>query len=127
MEHKWFFVTGVLVLFSIMALAAVPNPDTVVYEQERAAETLDPAMVIDTASGEVLDNIYQTLITFDGTFLTRYVPVLSTNVPSVKDGTILDNGMTYVFHIKKGVHFQNGDLLTPQDVVYSFERFVVTG
>ncbi len=127
MKHKWFFVTGVLVLFSIMTLASVPNPDTVVYEQERAAETLDPAMVIDTASGEVLDNIYQTLITFDGTFLTRYVPVLATNIPSVKDGTILDNGMTYVFHIRKGVHFQNGDLLTPQDVVYSFERFVVTG
>ncbi|MGC9140613.1 ABC transporter substrate-binding protein [Athalassotoga sp.] len=127
MKCKWFWVTGILILFSIMVLANVPNPDTVIYEQERAAETLDPAMVIDTASGEVLDNIYQTLITFDGTSLTRYVPVLSTNVPSVKDGTILDNGMTYVFHIRKGVHFQNGDLLTPYDVVYSLERFVVTG
>lgn len=127
MKFKFFLSISLLVVLVVFIFASVSHPNTVVYEQERAAETLDPAMVIDTASFEVLSNIYENLIQLKGTSLTKYVPMLSTNVPSVKDGTILDNGQTYIFHIRQGVHFQNGDLLTPQDVVYSLERDVVIG
>lgn len=118
-----------LVIIGMMTVTAqnVNRPNTVTYEQERAAETVDPSMSIDTASEEVLDNIYEDLIQVAGTSLTRYKPVLSTNVPSVEDGTIRDNGQTYVFHVRQGVHFQNGDLLTPQDVVYSLERSMIIG
>ncbi len=117
----------VMMTTAMIVFASVPHPNTVVYEQERAAETLDPAMVIDTASGQVLNNLYETLIQPQGTSLTKYAPMLSINVPSIEDGTILDNGKTYIFHIRKGVYFHNGDLLTPQDVVYSLERDVVIG
>ncbi len=116
-----------VLMITVFVFASVPHPNTIIYEQERAAETLDPAMVIDTASGQILSNVYETLIQPAGTSLTRYAPVLSTNVPSVKDGTILDSGETYIFHIRRGVHFHNGDLLTPQDIVYSLERDVVVG
>ncbi len=127
MKFKFFFSVSLSVMWAVFVFASISHPNTVVYEQERAAETLDPAMVIDTASFEVLSNIYENLIQLKGTSLTEYTPVLSTNVPSVKDKTILDNGRTYIFHIRQGVHFQNGDLLTPQDVVYSLERDVVVG
>ncbi len=126
MKIKLFLFISISLVVTFI-FASVPHPNTIVYEHERAAETLDPAMVIDTASEQVLNNVYETFIQLAGTSLTRYSPALSTNVPSVKDGTIRDNGKTYIFHMRKGVRFHNGDLLTVQDVVYSLERDVVIG
>lgn len=31
---------------------------------------------------------------------------------------------TWIFHLQRGVHFHNGQLLTAQDVIYSFERLL---
>ena len=120
----------ILVFFFLFATVAVmigiaTNLNTIVEESIGSVPTLDPAWSYDTTSGEVLYQIYDNLIQYNKESLTKFLPMLSTNVPSVKDGTILDNGKTYVFHIRKGVHFHNGDLLTPQDVVYSFERTVI--
>jgi peptide/nickel transport system substrate-binding protein len=127
MKKSSFFFVLSAIIFAIFSFASVSNPNTVIYEHERAAETLDPHMVIDTASFQVLSNIYETLIEPDGTSLTKYKPVLSTNVPSIAEGTLRDEGKTYVFHVRQGVHFQNGDLLTPEDVVYSLERDIIVG
>ena len=53
--------------------------------------------------------------------LTEYVPSLATS------WTISDDGMTYVFQIRQGVHFQNteyaqGREMTAEDVAYSLNR-----
>ncbi len=37
-------------------------------------------------------------------------------------GTVSDNGLTWTYHIKPNVHFENGDLVTSQDVKYGIER-----
>jgi peptide/nickel transport system substrate-binding protein len=42
-------------------------------------ETVDPAWAYDTASGEVIFNVYDTLITFDGEHMDTYLPSLATN------------------------------------------------
>ncbi len=136
--QELFYVGGGFMKFKVflLALAAVAllmfpvwasanNPNTVIEENERAVATLDPAWAYDTGSGQVLNNIYDNLIQYNGVSVTKFLPMLSTNVPSVKDGTILNGGKTYIFHIRKGVYFHNGDLLTPEDVVYTFERIVI--
>ena len=87
--------------------------------------TLDPDWSYDTGSGEAIWQLYDNLIQYDGSSISKFKPMISTNIPSEADGTILDNGRTYVFHIRKGVYFHNGDTLTPQDVVYSLERAVI--
>ncbi len=126
MKLKVFFLTiAVVALLAFPMLASVTNPNTVIEENERPVSTMDPAWAYDTGSGEVLNNIYDSLIQYDGTSVSKFLPMLSTNVPSKADGTILDNGKTYIFHIRKGVYFHNGDLLTPKDVVYSLERIVI--
>src|SRR5215470_17675897 len=33
------------------------------------------------------------------------------------------DGLTYEFTLRKGVHFQNGDPVTAEDVKFSFERY----
>ncbi len=116
-------------IFSVIAVAifanGVVNPNTIVEETIGTIPSLDPAWCYDTSSVEAVSQMYDNLIQYDGKSLTKYLPMISTNVPSVEDGTILDNGKTYVFHIRKGVKFHNGDILTPEDVKYSLERLIV--
>ncbi|MGC9213757.1 MAG: ABC transporter substrate-binding protein, partial [Athalassotoga sp.] len=91
-----------LLVIAFVALAeSVVNPDTIVEEEIGPLVTLDPVWAYDTASGEAIFQLYNDLVQYDGTSTVKLAPMLSTNVPSVADGTILDNGTTYVFHIRQ--------------------------
>ncbi|WP_456400244.1 ABC transporter substrate-binding protein [Mesoaciditoga sp.] len=115
-----------IVLAAVLLIgAAIGMATTVVEETIGTIATLDPAWSYDTASGEAIWQLYDNLIQYKGSSLKEFAPMISTNVPSEKDGTILDNGKTYIFHIRQGVFFHNGDILTPEDVKYSFERVII--
>lgn len=117
-----------MVVFSGIASGqgAVKNPDTMVYQSFAGPETLEPSMAYDTASsGIFLWNIYETLIFFNGTSSSRYVPMLATEVPSVRNGGISADGKTYTFKIRQGVKFHDGSTMTPADVKYSLMRFML--
>jgi peptide/nickel transport system substrate-binding protein len=92
--------------------------------------TVDPCVAYDYASGELISNIYDTLLTFDGEHTDRFLPSLATSwtVQNI-NGTISPEGLPwyyrYTFQIRTGVKFQDGSLLTPQDVEYSLERQLV--
>ena len=108
-----------------MAESTVLHPDSITYETNGSISTLDPAWAYDGYSMGVLWQVYGSLIQYDRGSVKSFLPMLSTNVPNLEDNTILDNGTTYVFHMRKGVYFHNGDILTPQDVVYSLERAII--
>lgn len=117
---KWLVVIlGIFV--AVLALAAF---DPTVYVEATIGEpdTLDPHLAYDTASGEVLYNVYENLIAYKGRSVSEFEPRLATEVPTVKNGLVKDGGKTYVFPIRKNVKFHNGNPLTPEDVEYSFER-----
>lgn len=123
-------VTLILVL-SLVFLTGVPssaqavkNPDTFVLATIGDPETLDYAWAYDTASFEVIFNVYDTLIFYDGSRTDRFVPGLATQVPSVANGLISKDGRTYTFPIRQGVKFHDGTPLTPDDVAYSIRRFL---
>ena len=46
--------------------------------------------------------------------------MLATEIPTVANGGISADGMTYTFKIRQGVKFHNGDPLTPHDVAFYF-------
>jgi len=82
--------------------------------------TVDPAWAYDDAdSSELIFNVYETLIFYDRESVSRFVPMLAT------DWQISEDGLTYIFKIRQGVKFHNGELLTTDDVEYSFERVMV--
>ena len=97
----------------------IKNPGTFVYATIGPPDSLDPAYAYDTASGEIIQAVYETLVFFDGESTTEFVPGLAT------EWTISEDGKTYRFKIRKGVKFHNGNDLTPEDVEYSFERGMV--
>jgi peptide/nickel transport system substrate-binding protein len=84
-------------------------------------DTLDPALAYDTVSGEVIQNVYETLVFYDGANANAFVPQLASSYELSVDG------LTWTFHIRTGVTFHNGDSLTPADVAYSFQRGLLQG
>jgi peptide/nickel transport system substrate-binding protein len=96
------------------------NDGWFVQETIGGPESLDPAWGYDTASGEQVQYVYETLIFFDGEEVDEFVPVLATSVPTYDTE---DN--TYRFTIRDGVTFHEGGTLSPADVEYSFERAMV--
>ena len=95
------------------------NPGTLVYALYGDPESLDPAWAYDTASGQVIFNVYETLLFPKKDSTTEFVPMLATK------WDISQDGKTYTFTIRKGVKFQAGQDLTPEDVAYSFWRGMI--
>lgn len=103
----------------------VKNPGTLIVADIGTIDSFDPAWGYDTTSCNRTLNIYDTLIFFDAGATDKFVPMLSTEVPSTENGLISPDGLTYTFSIRKGVKFHNGEILTPEDVEYSIERAMV--
>ena len=120
---------GLILAFSGVSdvAAAVKNPQTYVYAGFGDVDTLDYAVAYDGGSGLVIANIYETLIDFEGVHLDRFVPLLTTAVPTVRNGLISPDGRTYTFPIRQGVRFHDGTPMTTEDVAYSLRRFLLIG
>jgi len=87
-------------------------------------ESLDPAVDYETAGGEVIQNVYETLMFYDGKKADVLKPMLCTAVPTVANGGVSEDGLTYTYHLREGVKFHDGTDMTSEDVVYSYERFL---
>src|SRR5262249_21607949 len=87
--------------------------------------SIDPDWTQEDGSLEVIANIYETLFAFNGSSTTELIPRLASQLPSRKNGLISSDGRTYIIPIRKGVHFQDGTVMTPEDVRYSFLRFML--
>ena len=87
------------------------------------ADTHDPADAYDSASGDIISNVYDTLYRYegDGDGGSIIVPRLATGY------TTSDDGLTYTFTLRDDVYFSNGDKMTASDAVYSWCRVIGMG
>ncbi|MBA7486894.1 Heme-binding protein A [subsurface metagenome] len=115
-------ILALIAVFASFSFAEVKNPDTIINANIGAVSSLDPAYICDTVSSGAIYNVFDTLTDYKRGCTAEFVPMLSTEVPSVKNGLLSEDGLTYTFPIREGVKFHNGDILTPEDVEYSFER-----
>lgn len=105
---------------------AVKNPETLVYAHGGDVDSLDPGWSYDTLSSSIiLWNVYETLIMFKGGSVGDYVPLLATQVPSLRNGGISRDAKTFTFTINSAAKFSNGDPVTAEDVKYSILRFML--
>jgi len=100
---------------------ASADPNTLMWATHGDTDTLDPAWNYESAGDAIILNIYDQLVTYNGPDATSFVPSLAT------EWDIQDGGQTYVFTIREGVKFHNGNDLTPEDVEYTFERGLLQG
>ena len=97
------------------------NPTTFTLATIGEPEAFDPAWTYETAGGEIIQNTYEGLVFFNREDASQFVPQLAT------DWTISEDGLTYTFTIRQGVTFHNGDVMTPADVAWSFQRGLLQG
>lgn len=110
-----------LYYYPISKAEGAKNPDLFTVMITGSPDTLDPALSYDTASGEVVQNVYETLIFYDGVDTQKFVPQLATEYSVSEDGKV------WTFKIREGVKFHNGNDLTPSDVAYTFQRGLLQG
>ncbi len=85
-------------------------------------KTLDGAIAYDTVSDEILSNVYQYLVQYNGSSNSTFFPELAAFLPSVANGGISSNYQNYTFTIRANASWQNGAPVTAYDVYYSFVR-----
>jgi peptide/nickel transport system substrate-binding protein len=73
----------------------------------------------------VIANVYETLIWYNGSSASELVPMLATEVPTVANGGISADGLTYTYHLRTNVKFHNGETMTSEDVAYSISRVLM--
>lgn len=102
----------------------IRNAGVIVHAQNGEPQSLDPARAEQGEKGErFIDNVYERLLDvgIDGPDL---IPSLATEVPTLENGLVSDDRLTYTFPLREGVKFHDGTDFTADDVVYSWERII---
>ena len=99
------------------------NPCEIVEMSIGDASTIDPHDAYDSASGDVIEQVYDTLYRYagDGSGNAIIEPRLATGY------SVSADGLTYTFDLRDDVYFSNGDLMEASDVVYSWCRVLGYG
>ena len=88
-------------------------------EEEDQPDSLDPAVTYVTPGWEVVDQVYQGLVTYNGSSITQYEGVLA------RSWAVSSDGMNYTFYLRSGVTFSNGDPFNAYVMWYSVYRTIV--
>ena len=99
------------------------NPCEIVEMSIGDASTIDPHDAYDSASGDVIEQVYDTLYRYagDGTGNAIIEARLATGF------SVSEDGLTYTFTLRDDVYFSNGDKMDASDVVYSWCRVLGYG
>ncbi len=84
--------------------------------------TLDPGHFYEVSAEQIMAGAYDPLVAQDPQDLSKFSPMLATEVPTVQNGGISADGKTYTFKLRDGVKFHTGGTLTADDVVFSMRR-----
>ncbi len=80
--------------------------------------SLDPYQITAAGTREVLFNVFEGLVKpdTDGNFIDAVA----------SDHSVSEDGLTYTFTLREGVKFHNGETVTADDVLYSFDTCAAT-
>jgi len=112
----WRRIGLAMVLGALLGLVVwaqeIKNPDTVIWVTHGSAETCDPHYSYDTASGEIIFNVYEALVRWPYGIVDANDRDLSYSLDPAKlqpmlatDWDVSDDGLTYTFTIREGVKF----------------------
>ena len=122
MLRSWLSGLTLALAVAAPAVHAATTKDTLVIAKSiDDIISLDPAEVYEHSPGEIVNNLYDRIFTFDTADFTKVAPGVAEKWESSADGK------TFTLHIRKGLTFQSGHKLTAADVAYSLQRVVILG
>ena len=117
MKRYTVFAVALLLLVSVVSIFAISAKDYVILGTTDKITSLDPAKAYEYFSCNILQNVM--------TGLVEYIPGTTKIVPALaKSWEISPDGMTYTFHLKKGLKFSNGDPINAAAFKYSIDRVI---
>lgn len=102
-------------LITIPGSAADASDQTLVIASGIDGNSFDPAEAVSFEAIKFNDWMFDGLVRYDGDTL-KIAPALATSWSTSEDG------MTWTFHLRKGVKFQDGTDFNADAVIFSFER-----
>jgi len=90
---------------------------------QRAPNTLNPILAANTTEGFLNRLSFDTLLSVDGR-TKKTIPVLATEVPSVANGGISQDGLTITYHLHDGVKWHDGVPFSSKDVKFTWQAMM---
>ena len=105
----------------------VSNPNEIINTEVAPGSpySLDPAVEYETVGLEIIFNVYESLIAYNGSSTTSFFPVVATEIPTIANGGVSANGLNYTFYMRSGLKFSNGDPVTAWDAYTSYVRLLL--
>ena len=100
------------------ARAATPADTLVVAKAIDDIISLDPAEAYELSGIEVVTNVYDRIMRFEPTDITKLVPGVAESVDVSTDGK------TFTFKIRAGQKFASGNPVTAEDAAWSLQRVI---
>ena len=121
MKRKLLFLlfTALVLVLSVSCAAVAADRDSVNLALVGVVSSLDPTTTSLTVDLEVFHQIYEPLMYIDD-FSVPHARIAT-------DYTVSDDGLVYTFTIRDDGFFHNGDPITADDVVFSYERSMESG
>src|SRR5437016_12527682 len=95
------------------------STDPLIFDQPEKPDTLDPHVTFSTPGWGIVQQVYQSLVNYNGTSYTTFLPVLA------KSWTVSSDGLNYTFRLRPDVHFSNGDAFNAYTMWFSLYRAIV--
>jgi peptide/nickel transport system substrate-binding protein len=122
--HTLAVQSSILPFAILVTKTGVINPNVITATEVAPGGPIsfDPQISYDFRSLEVLLNIFQTLVAYNGSSTSSFIPAVAAALPSQQNGGISSDFKTYNFTIRSNQYFSNGDKVTAYDVWYSMVR-----
>ncbi len=102
-------------LLSLISCSKRPDPNTLVMIIESSPTNLDPRVGFDAQSERIDALIFDDLLRRDQHLNVK---------PALAESWDVPNPLTYIFHLRHGVKFQDGRPLTSRDVKWTFDSLL---
>jgi len=93
------------------------NP--LIFDQPEKPDSLDPHVTFSTPGWGIVQQVYQSLVNYNGTDYQTYVPVLAASYSHSPDY------FNWTFHLRQDVRFSNGDPFNAYVMWFSLNRALV--
>ena len=112
-------VTAYYVFFLQSSACNFSSTNPLIFDQPERPDTLDPHVTFSTPGWGIVQQVYQSLVNYDGTNYTTFVPVLA------KSWSVSTDRLNYTFVLRQDVHFSNGDPFNAYVMWFSLYRAIV--
>jgi peptide/nickel transport system substrate-binding protein len=106
-------LAGVSLRIATTSCLRQTNP--LLIDQAEIPDSLDPGETFSTPGWAAVQQVYQGMVNYNGTSYTSFAPVLASNWTE-------PNNLTYIFTLRQGVTFSNGDPYNAYVQWFSFYR-----